>query len=210
MEDKVTPEEKLLKIIENPQGPKGKVAGPAAKGINVPVKSPAGFLKKFNVDSDISKYLTLRTANRVMAIICVIVTIIFLTSYITLGNSLNIRYDKVAEEATMSDIGAKKISIPEEKFSEIVEAAKSRNMFTALPMNASAKTEASAEAPQTISNFKLVGILWSEAPQAMIEDAQEKKTYLLSAGEQMGQFRINKIYREKVILGKEGQEWELR
>ena len=210
MEDKITPEEKLLKIIENPQTSKEMASRPASKGAGVSVKPPAGFLKRLNIEADISKYLTLRTANRGMVVLCVIATVIFITSYVTLGSSLNKRYDKVAEEATMSDISAKKIFIPEERFSEIVQAAKARNMFTALPISAAAQAAAPVEVVQTITNLKLVGILWSDSPQAMIEDSQEKKTYLVGGGEQIGQFKVDSIARNKVVLSREGQTWELR
>jgi type II secretory pathway component PulC len=63
---------------------------------------------------------------------------------------------------------------------------------------------------QAVSNYKLVGIIWSDTPQAMIEDTKAGKTNLLNENEIMGDFKIKKIERDKVIITKDKMEWELR
>ena len=38
----------------------------------------------------------------------------------------------------------------------------------------------------------------------------EQKTYFVSAGDRIGGVVVNKIFRDKAVIGKDGQEWELR
>ncbi len=86
------------------------------------------------------------------------------------------------------------------------------NMFSGL--SEATAQEAQAQVQEDISaqlkNLKLVGIIWSDKPQAIIENTVENKTLLLNIGDQMDKVKIMKIYQDKVILGADGQEWELR
>lgn len=80
-------------------------------------------------------------------------------------------------------------------------------------MPAPPKSEAngsSADIAEKISNLKLVGVIWSNNPQVMIEDVKGNRTYLLSIGEEMGEIKVKKIFMDKVVLEIEGQEEELR
>jgi type II secretory pathway component PulC len=44
----------------------------------------------------------------------------------------------------------------------------------------------------------------------MIEDTAEQKTYFLSTGENLKNITVKKIFKDKVILNRDGQEFELR
>jgi|GEM_PF-891335 len=219
MEDKITPEEKLLKIIENPQTQKRMPpAGPGAQSVAIK-KDLSSLLKGLRIDPDISKYLTLPNANRAIAVICAIITVFFIIGYIIYGAQLNIRFNKIVEGASMADINAKGMSAAQDTFSNILEGARRRNIFTSLPMASPEQQQTGAAgiagapaepAVESINNFKLVGIMWSDNPQAMIEDTKQNRTHLVGVGEKIREYKINKILKNKVILSKEKMEWELR
>lgn len=209
--DKITPEERLLKIIENPQAEKRRTpAEPKTKG-GLSLKDLGLLFENFQVDKNLSQYVTLLTTNKALAVISAIATIFCIFNYAISGTNLKKRLDNITTGATASVISAAKSSLPEGNISDMIALAQRRNIFTFLPVNAAGQQGAAApDMAQIISTLKLVGILWSDNPQAMIEDTKEQKTYLLNSGDEIGQFKVNKILREKVILGKDRQEWELR
>jgi len=80
-------------------------------------------------------------------------------------------------------------------------------------------SEETAQATQTkeqediavqLKNLKLVGIIWSKSPQVMIENITENKTLLLNVGDLIGNVKVKNILQDRVILGIDNQEWELR
>jgi hypothetical protein len=91
----------------------------------------------------------------------------------------------------------------------IFSNAGGRNMFTASPRGAEAEA-VSAESAMQMPAVKVVGIIWSDNPQVMFEDAKEQKTYLLSAGDKIGGLTIKSILQDKVIVTDGKTERELR
>ena len=59
-------------------------------------------------------------------------------------------------------------------------------------------------------NFKLVGISWSNDPDAMIEDTAAKKTFFVKRGQVVGDFKVQAISKDKVILSYGQEEIELK
>ena len=53
-----------------------------------------------------------------------------------------------------------------------------------------------------VKDLTLVGIIWSSNPEAMIEDAVEKKTYLLKKGDRFlnDRFKVKDVTRSSVLL----------
>ncbi|MCM8758095.1 MAG: hypothetical protein NC900_03570 [Candidatus Omnitrophica bacterium] len=68
-------------------------------------------------------------------------------------------------------------------------------------------TESTLEA---LNNLKLVGISWSENPDAMIEDTKAMRTFFVKRGQMLGDFKIKAIYKDRVILSYGEQEFELK
>ena len=60
------------------------------------------------------------------------------------------------------------------------------------------------------SYLKLVGISWSNNPDAMIEDTRAKKTLFVKEGDLINDILVKKILRDKVILNLEGENIELK
>jgi len=61
-----------------------------------------------------------------------------------------------------------------------------------------------------IKNFRIVGIIWSNAPQVMIEDVSDRRTYLLSQGNMLKGVLVKEILKDRVVLSYDNQETELR
>ncbi|MDD2752185.1 MAG: hypothetical protein PHN59_03565, partial [Candidatus Omnitrophica bacterium] len=155
------------------------------------------------------KKFDLRMATKTAAVACACFTIFWIFDFVRSGITLNKRFDKLVTESASAQIQEKALPNLNVDMSELSQQLRSRNIFSFVPTRAVAG-EFTTEVPVAITNYKLVGIMWSDNPQAMIEDTKEQKTYLLGNGEQLGQVKVKKIFRDKVVIGKDEQEWELR
>ena len=129
-----------------------------------------------------------------------------------LGDEVALEYYRLQKinEGKEAITEEKKVTIPNVNIEEVLAQAKRRNVFTFLPEPSQAQASLAPDITEMLSNFKLVGIIWSNSPQAMIENPKEQRTFLLSQGEQIGQVKIKKIFQDKVVIEVEGQEQELR
>lgn len=205
--DDITPEERLLKIIENPNTQKRPVPL-AAKVSSLGSGAIKDWLSGIRADKNLLKRINLSLINKTVAVICVIVTLIWIFDFARSGIAMAKRFKKVSSgeyPAASEESKRPKIDVT---LDEAATQAKRRNVFTFLPTK---EEEASAvNIGPTLSNFKLVGILWSDNPQAMIENSKEQRTYFVSKGDKIGDLDVKNILKDKVMLGKDDQEWELR
>jgi len=208
-QDNITPEERLLKIIESPGIQKAKVYF-SAKAKAIDIKSLVKRLKGFRFDKNIIKKIDLRLANKIVASLCGLITLFLIFDFFRVGSNLRSRFEKTLQASKSAIIEEKKVALPNVNIEEVIAQAKRRNVFTFLPAPAEAQQTPSPNVTEIISNLKLVGIIWSNNPQAMVENPKEQRTFLLSQGEQIGQVKIKKIFQDKVIIEVEGQEQELR
>ena len=212
IDENITPEEKLLKIIENPQAV-GKNKIPLQhRGKPTGGKDIFAWLKKIHIDKDSIKNINLGLVNKAALAGCAAVTVFFLFDFVKFGLQLKARFQGIAAETVVYDKTQKTETIKEANIDDAISMAKGRNIFL---FTGGGITEAQTplmppDIAQLVSDLKLVGILWSENPQAMIENTKEQKTYLLNKGEQIGQIKIKDIFVDKVVLGKDDKEWELR
>ncbi|MDP3790870.1 MAG: hypothetical protein Q8R38_02375 [Candidatus Omnitrophota bacterium] len=205
--DNLTPEEKLLKIIENPDVPKRdmSLAG-KMKSINAaPLKSWFG---RLHLDKSILKRINLRLINKIMAVACLIITLAWIFNFTATGIGLAKRFKQVISGQEASRQEEKILAKVDVNIEEALTQIKRRNMFTLLPSKAEA--QASVDIGLTLGNLKLVGILWSDNPQAMIENSKEQKTYFVTKGDKIGDIEVRNILRDKVVVGRGAEEWELR
>ncbi|MGE5197080.1 MAG: hypothetical protein ACM3IL_01070 [Deltaproteobacteria bacterium] len=59
-------------------------------------------------------------------------------------------------------------------------------------------------------SLKLVGISWSNDPDAMIEDTKATRTFFVKKGQAIGELKVKDITKDKVILTYAGEDIELR
>ncbi|MBI4323403.1 MAG: hypothetical protein HY596_03915 [Candidatus Omnitrophica bacterium] len=216
--DRLTPEEKLLQVIDNPAAakPRGTLGrlGRRASAWSLGMGWVLDRLRGGRPGS--GPVVTLRMVNRGLAIIGGVLALAWLADFFALRSEFLTRLEMVERTQLIAPTQTKGASLPTLDFAGVLERARARNIFTFLPP----KTETPAPAAPVVEDLspyvaelKLVGIIWSDNPQAMIEQTKEEKTYLLGTGEKIGPLRIKKILREKVLLGPqtgEEEEWELR
>ena len=62
---------------------------------------------------------------------------------------------------------------------------------------------------QASGDFNLIGIVWGDNPQAIIEDNKNQKTYFLNKGSFIGDYQVQEIEQGRVRLDLKGQKLDL-
>jgi len=201
MSDNITPEEKLLKLIKGDKKPKAQAAA-VYVSLN-PEKDK--IVRKFVPQ----KYIHFLNLKKIIAAAfiasCIYLFINLLYPFFGL-NKLNI--PKIIPERPKESLSVQKDALKPAEY--YISAAKSRQLFaaeTALPEGKAQVT--SVAGPELMKNFGLVGIISGENPQAIIEDKKNLKTYYVSKGQTIDQFKVVDIQEGKIILGYSGQVYEL-
>ena len=215
--DRLTPEEKLLQVIDNPAGAKPEGAlGRLRRQVSASSLGMGRLFDRLRSDRPGSgPMVTLRVVNRGLAIISGVLALAWLADFLILRSEFLTRLEMVERTQLIAPTQVKGFSLPNLDFADVLERAKARNLFTFVPpkVETPAPTAPVVEdLTPYVAQLKLVGIIWSDNPQAMIEQTKEEKTYLLGAGEMIGPLRIKNILREKVLLVSQtgDHEWELR
>lgn len=209
VEPGMTPEEKLLRIIESP--------GEASRNLpraRMNVGAGGLFLKAWlaHSRSQFKKSLTLKVVNQAVAALCVLMTIcLFIDFWMGMPNTAMIqRLEKAAKKANLGNISIEALNPLSLYLSEIGQ----HNIFllsqTAAPPPVPQQPAVSDALKAMIQTFRVVGIIWSDVPQAIIEDSQEGRTYFLNRGSLLKDVRVKEILRDRVILSYDNQEIELR
>ncbi len=95
-------------------------------------------------------------------------------------------------------------------FLHYLEMVQRRNIFSPIMLKQVEKPEVKKKQLQEMAgNLSLVGISLDEEPMAMIEDTKEEKTFFLKKGDKIGVFKIEDVQENKVILSFEGKKIEL-
>lgn len=220
----LTPEKQLLKLIENPkqaslQAEAAKREGKKWFSISA-LKGRVAFWKGFSIKRWFSfKKLTknsygIRQVNLALKILIGLTGayLIYSTVELSLGvkkaSNLIFPPEKGISDAKENDLELKSVSY-------YLEKTKGRNIFNVgqLPEKEVKKEEppAPAEASDRTKDYSLVGIAWSDNPEAMIEDKKDNKTYFVKRGQPLSEgVKVVTIFRDKVILSYEEKEFELR
>lgn len=218
----LTPERELLRLIEEP-GAKEKI--PRAKirrkifSLFSPIafKARLSFLKtKFKGDLNLQKFihLEIKVINRFLEISIFILIFYlvgnFVVSIINLDKKpgLGLEIKKTLALSVFPQISPLKTA------SYYLEKARARDIFK---MGLSGVADAKQISKMPVSkivevskNLKLVGISWSQDPDAIIEDIQAGRAYFLKRGQVINDFQVKAIFKDKVILRYQEEEIELR
>ena len=201
---KLTPEEKLLHIIEKPEridmlmgkkGKKGIVAFPLAGKRLMGIISNAN-LKKF----------TLRGANKLIIGLSVILTAALVFFFIRDERTMETKLESLKKGLVKSDefqLEKKKI-LPD--MAIYIKETEKNNPFHVLPET----KKAEKKEPVSTATLKLVGIIWSNFPQAMIEDESSGKNYSVYIGDTLDKYTVVDITPNEVKLASEDGEKTLR
>ena len=112
------------------------------------------------------------------------------------------------------DIGEPEPATSLEILSHYVDKVRSRDIFnlgTAAVQKAQEEAAQVTPAAEVKQTFSLVGISWSEDPEAMIEDVEAKRTHFVRRGQVIDEkVKVVSILKDRVILNYDGEEVELR
>ena len=223
MADKyVSPEKQLLKIIENQENKKTGFS-PLAGGKRFfsfgLLKGKFSFFKtRFKETGKIKRpQLDLKKINLLLRVI------IFMFA-VYLGVSLKIEFSKLHKEQLIpqpkvsSEVQAEPLEVtsllkPEPYY---LEKINERNIFR-IEDESSKETvvfkpepERESKLKQITANMKLVGISWSDTPDAIIEDEKAKKTYFVKPGHMIEDIKVQAVLKDRVILRYQQEEVELK
>jgi type II secretory pathway component PulC len=208
----LTPEEKLLRIIESPaQSPRPMPPRRMVQDFRFSLNIwNAKFKEK--CWPRIQEALTLKTANFFLVIFSVFATI-FLVFDFSMGAPRASALAALELQAKKADIGDMTFEAME-PVSVYIQEITQRNIFSLpeppKPIPAQPVAQAAPLAVNPAQGLKVVGIIWSDYPQAIIEDSTEGKTHLLSRGSKLKNGRVKEILKDRVILSYDGQDIELR
>ncbi|MCX7927408.1 MAG: hypothetical protein N2606_04655 [Candidatus Omnitrophica bacterium] len=79
-------------------------------------------------------------------------------------------------------------------------AIKQRNIFRMGKFSQLREETTSGKAQEIKAQYQLVGISWSDDPDALIEDTKLQKTYFVKKGQLVGDMKVEAIYRDRVVL----------
>jgi len=206
----MTPEEKLLRIIESPGGEAPRNLPRARMNVG----SSGLFLKAWltHYRAQFTKKVSLKVANRAVVVLCMAATVYLALDFlIGMPNAALIeRLEKAARKTSLGNIGVEALN----PLSLYLQEIGQDSIFSLPPPPASSATPAQAEAAAALKNMaqtlRVVGIIWSDIPQVMIEDTKEGRTYSLNRGSRFKDAIVKEILRDRVILSYDNQEIELR
>jgi len=222
MIDKQTSDERLLKLIEAaPADPKQRQMASAPKfGLHnlKPINFSPAAVNSYIKNIKINLFFVNKT---VIGIACLLITLFF---YVLATGPAISRSNAVYFTASDAESIAKLVSAKEtQNLGRLPISAQDlkRNIFTvfgsksAEPAQGEKSVEQNTVLTQMFKDFKLVGIIWSQAPEVMIENAKDSRTYTLKKGELLSdQIKIKEISRNSATLEMSSdsgaQEYELR
>jgi hypothetical protein len=217
----LTPEKQLLKLIEEPNSRFSKNAVTRGKGVSFlslgALRGRLNFLKD-TATSFVRSWsgpLDIKKINGLLTTASVVVGIYFVASSVVLALRLSSLPSFLFKSENAAKFEMLKQVSQLKAITYYLEKVRSRDIF-----KIGKQEPAQANGPQTgdgaakqeaiLSKYKLVGISWSDNPDAMIEDSAANKTYFLKRGQSIDSVKIQAIFKDKVVLEYQGHEVELR
>jgi hypothetical protein len=217
-----TPEKQLLNLIEEPRGRSSLQAAAIKRhGRSIfsfdALKGRFAFFKN-RLQKDLKEgkayQLDVKALNGLLRLFVLLLAVYFIVSLLLTVTSSKKTLD-TALKNTQDNQGSKTISTSLMKAAAYyLEKARDRDIFkmglknkTAEAILAKGPSQRMLEATQTL---KLVGISWSDDPDVMIEDTKIQRTYFLKKGQNIGDIKLEAVFKDKVVLSYGGEEIELK
>jgi type II secretory pathway component PulC len=162
------------------------------------------FLKKTGLKLDIKLI-------NIFLVLCILALCFYFIDFCSasLSNMRNIEFkilEDMSEPSAVSDgLGSKPPAFYTDKISE-------RDIFRmgSKPKEPVFVEEPSSKAAEATASLKLVGISWSDQPDAIIEDTKLNHTFFVKKGSRIGEVNIEDIFKDRVILSYEKELIELK
>lgn len=147
----------------------------------------------------------------VFLVLCILILGFYFVNFCSasLENMKNIEFkileDMTEPSAARDGLGSKTVSFYTEKISE-------RDIFRMglKPKEPVFVEEPSSKAAEATASLKLVGISWSDQPDAIIEDTKLSYTFFVKKGSKIGDVKIEDIFKDRVVLSYEKELIELK
>lgn len=217
-----SPEKQLLKIIEE-QANKNPMTSAFKKSKQFfspdALKGRFSFLKsKFKDGFKVEKIsFDLKKVNKVLQVGIIVLVFYF-------GVSLKLDFSSSRKEPVIppaqlqTEVQAEPMALggflkPQNYY---LEKIRTRSLFriedelTQKPVDFKEEKEKQSKLKEMTSSFKLVGISWSNDPDAIIEDEKAKKTYFIKTGHLIEDIKVQAILKDRVILHYQNEEVELK
>jgi len=225
----VTPEERLLRLIESGEKGGGRFAVGDVRAwapFFFPYKERARRLVASLFSGRlVPRELDLKLINRGLVVLLVlVVAAIALNAQRVRPSALDISREARAASPPVKEAQPLAALRPVEDYLKEVEQ---RDLFNPVAPSATKKAEAKAEPVkppeatkppeptplevlrERAKTLKLVGISWGPVPVAMIEDTAKHETSFLKERESINQIRIKAILRDRVVLSYGNAEYDL-
>jgi hypothetical protein len=219
----LTPEKQLLRLIEEPKARSApKIEAQAIKYHSQSFFSFGAWLGRFSFLKDRFRDLTSAEKSD-FDIVQVIngslgVLIVILLSYFVSSFSMALMNQKKPSSLEAGTPGLGKPPAASAIPSSLKEPAyyadkvTQRNIFK-IGARKIAEARVSGDTSRLMEmtqNLKLVGISWSNDPDAMIEDTKTTRTFFIKRGQMISELKVKDIAKDKVVLTYDGEDVELR
>ncbi|MDD5347107.1 MAG: hypothetical protein PHT59_00680 [Candidatus Omnitrophica bacterium] len=185
-----------------------QTASPAGKAKTGTAKSaPAfGVQAVFRVFTDERNQLDIKSINRILYAVLALsvvnyVRLVSVWAYQVKTIDLQ-RQTSVDASAAMASVKEKQALRP---LAAYLDKVKERNIFRMGRLVREPQGSVSTKAQEATASLRLVGISWSQNPDAMIEDTKVQKTYFVKKGQLVADMKVEAIHKDKVVL-RLGQE----
>lgn len=224
-ERSLSPEKQLLKLIEEPKAGGGGIQAEAVKHQGLSMFSPSAWLGRFFFFRDtFKKYfhregpaqLDIKLINRALSFMILLLVFYFLSTFaVSLLGLKKVPRLEFKASAASSSVSPQEILSLKKAAAYYLEKVTERDIFKMGEKKADKSAAAGSKPPssrimEATQHLKLVGISWSNDPDAMIEDSKAGRTFFMKRGQMLGEIKVQAIFKDKVVLGYEGEEIELR
>ena len=220
-----TPEKQLLRLIEDPKINTATIQARAIKHHSLSLFSFTAWLGRLSFLKGIFKkrfhaakphQLNIKLINKLLGLFIFALTVYFISNiFSSLINLKKMPHLEFKPQGGISFAPGQEPSFLKKAASYYFEKVRERDIFKMGAKPASAAIEAPVRAPssriiEATQHLKLVGISWSNDPDAMIEDTQAVRTFFVKRGKMIGEIKVQAIFKDKVVLSYAGEEMELR
>ncbi len=200
MQEHISPEEKLLKLIRHKDRASPK-EGEAKKSSGSALKNPAHLArgeKAVNVIKALDKILLIAAS--------VLSLYIGYEFFFTGKDASALIKEPVEIVKDAGDNSAPIVKVTAPKPSEYyTQPAQARDLFDTALSKKTNEIKAGSSVPELTKSLRLVGVILGEVSEAVIEDTESRQTFFLRKGESFKNAVIEEIEESKVIISFGGQ-----
>ena len=203
MNENISPEEKLLRLIRNQ--PKTQNQDARDHSFLPAAQNPPSTISSVNLAKKALPFSLMRKVIWFCFILsCLYLIFSFALPYKNPGAD---RID-ISETESATKAEARRPALAIKPYDFYLGVVKNRQIFGGLAEQ-NQQTRVSGASLNLIKDLSLIGIISGDNPQAVIENKKTQKTYYLNKGQFLDDFLVEDIQSGKVILNLNNQRFEL-